>query len=110
MKNNKISKYEYFINLDHKIEEIKQIFQLLYSKKPSKKKDNLHFIFSKEFDNFISKLEKLYFSYYLRHKSCILVKNKLSEIENNIYDTYNILENIMPYLLLHNISSYPSNF
>ena len=89
------------LNLNKKIKEIIQIFNLINQLNNSKKKNLLLYKFQTELDFMIDRLEDNYYRYILKNKS---EKNIQKESEKMIYNSRRTLEAFMPYILLYNIS------
>ena len=94
------------INLDNKINEIIQLFNLINNLNHSKNKNSLLYKFQSELDFMIDRLEDYYYRYILKNKS---ERNIQIEAEKMIYNSRKTMEAFMPYILLYNITENYTN-
>ena len=89
------------INLEEKINNIRELFELINKINNSTKKNLLKFKFQSELDFMIDRLEDYYYKYILKNKSEKKIK---LEAEKMIYNSRKTMEAFMPYILMYNIT------
>lgn len=89
------------INLEEKINSIKELYNIINNIKNEKKRFLLKYKFQTELDFMIDSLEDHYYKYILKNKS---EKKILNETEKIIYTSKKTMETFMPYILLYNIN------
>tara|TARA_B100000242_G_C42903686_1_gene419074 strand:+ start:36 stop:353 length:318 start_codon:yes stop_codon:yes gene_type:complete len=89
------------INLEEKINSIKELYNIINNIKNEKKRFLLKYKFQTELDFMIDSLEDYYYKYILKNKS---EKKILNETEKIIYTSKKTMETFMPYILLYNIN------
>ena len=94
------------INLENKLEDIRQLFNLISQLNNNKKKKLLQYKFQCELDFMIDRLEDYYYKFILKNKS---EKNIQKEAEKVIYNSRKTMEAFMPYILLYNITENYTN-
>jgi|TARA_B110000259_G_scaffold39967_1_gene45657 hypothetical protein len=94
------------INLDNKIDEIKNLYNIINKIDNNNKKILLKYRFQTELDFMIDKLEDYYYKYILKNKSEKKIQN---ETEKMIYSSRKTMETFMPYILLYNINEQYNN-
>jgi hypothetical protein len=89
------------IDLDNKIENIKELYNLINNISNDNKRFILKNKFQNELDFMIDKIEDYYYKYILKNKN---EKNIKKETEKIIYNSRKTIETFMPYILLYNIT------
>ena len=89
------------INLEEKINNIKELYNIINNITNEKKRFLLKYKFQTELDFMIDSLEDYYYKYILKNKS---EKKILNETEKIIYTSKKTMETFMPYILLYNIN------
>ena len=89
------------INLEEKINSIKELYNIINNIKNEKKRFLLKYKFQTELDFMIDSLEDYYYKYILKNKSEKKIQN---ETEKIIYTSKKTMETFMPYILLYNIN------
>jgi|TARA_B110000211_G_C14070563_1_gene549761 hypothetical protein len=93
-------------NLDIKISEITQLFNLINELNNTKKKKILLYKLESELDFTIDKLEDYYYRYVLKNKS---EKNIEKEAEKTIYNSKKTMEAFLPYILMYSMTENYTN-
>lgn len=89
------------IEIDNKIDEIKNLYMLIQSVK-TKKREVLEKKLEMELDFFIDRIEDYYYKYVIKNKKIDKLKN---DIERTIYNSKNMLDKFMPYMLLYSVNN-----
>lgn len=89
------------IEIDNKIDEIKNLYMLIQSVK-TKKREVLEKKLEMELDFFIDRIEDYYYKYVIKNKKIDKLKN---DMERTIYNSKNMLDKFMPYMLLYSVNN-----
>lgn len=94
------------INLEDKLNNIRELYELIGQIKNENKKFILKYKFQSELDFMIDKMEDYYYKYILKNKSEKKIK---TDADRMIYNSRKTMETFMPYILLYNITENYAN-
>tara|TARA_Y100000591_G_C21732561_1_gene644914 strand:- start:156 stop:494 length:339 start_codon:yes stop_codon:yes gene_type:complete len=94
------------INLEDKLHNIRELYELINDIDNNNKKKLLKFKFQTELDFMIDRIEDYYYKYVLKNKSEKKIK---TEADKMIYNSRKTMETFMPYILLYNITENYAN-
>jgi hypothetical protein len=93
-------------NLESRLNEIRNLFQIINNVKNERKKNLLKHKMQTELDFTIDKIEEYYYKYILKNKKEDKIKNETEEL---IYKSRKTMDMFLPYILLYNMSEQNNN-
>tara|TARA_B100000029_G_C16927828_1_gene723843 strand:+ start:115 stop:429 length:315 start_codon:yes stop_codon:yes gene_type:complete len=88
-------------NLESRLNDIRNLYQIINNVKNEKKKFLLKHKMQTEMDFMIDRIEEYYYKYVLKNKKEDKIKN---ETEKLIYKSRKTMDMFLPYILLYNIT------
>lgn len=88
-------------NLESRLNDIRNLFQIINNVKSDKKKFILKHKMQTEIDFMIDRIEEYYYKYVLKNKKEDKIKN---ETEKLIYKSRKTMDMFLPYILLYNMT------
>jgi hypothetical protein len=89
------------IDLEEKINNIKELYEIINNIENENKRCLLKYKFQTELDFMIDRVEEYYYKYILKNKNDNKIKN---DADKMIYNSRKTMETFMPYILLYNIN------
>jgi len=93
-------------NLESRLNEIRNLFQIINNVKNERKKNLLKHKMQTELDFTIDKIEEYYYKYILKNKKEDKIKNETEEL---IYKSRKTMDMFLPYILLYNMNEQNNN-
>ena len=93
-------------NLESRLSDIRNLFQIINNIKSDKKKFILKHKMQTEIDFMIDRIEEYYYKYILKNKKEDKIKN---ETEKLIYKSRKTMDMFLPYILLYNMTEENQN-
>ena len=88
-------------NLESRLNDIRNLFQIINNVKNEKKKFILKHKMQTELDFMIDRIEEYYYKYVLKNKKEDKIKNETDKL---IYKSRKTMDMFLPYILLYNIN------
>lgn len=88
-------------NLEKKLDDIRNLFNLINNLKSDNKKFALKHKMQTEIDFMIDRIEEYYYKYVLKNKNEDKIKNEADKL---IYNSRKTMDAFLPYILLYNIT------
>ena len=101
MNEGNIDEIDEIINIDSKISQIIDIYELISDIKNPRKRIAMKYKFNNELDKMIDLLENYYYKNVLKYRKTL--RNTTLK-QRDIYNTHKTIEVFLPYLLLHNLN------
>jgi hypothetical protein len=93
-------------NLEKKLDDIRNLFNLINNLKSDNKKFALKHKMQTEIDFMIDRIEEYYYKYVLKNKNEDKIKNEADKL---IYNSRKTMDAFLPYILLYNITENNNN-